>query len=376
MLATGATLAARLWWAFDLLSHFRLQYLVVATALGTLALAVRAFPAALACAVVALVHAWAVKDLWLGGAPVPPGGVPLRVVTANVLNANPTPAKVLDFVRGSGADLVVLVDAHGRRWRPVLAAVGELYPYRAPEGWREGGEVLLFSREPVLADTVVRPGATPRPFLVARLATAAGPALVVGVHPTSPSLGEGADTRERNFELRRIADAVGGVAGPVIVAGDLNTSPWSPRFRDLLAATGLRDAARGQGWIGTWPAWFRPALVPVDHVLVGGPVAVAGLRRGPLAGARTAPRSWPTCACTAAEPPVGLGHALTGSASRRSIMSENPVGAVLVMSPRRDQSADGSRHRHAGRAAPEPRRTGRAAVGRGSTVFSGTPRQG
>ena len=79
---------------------------------------------------------------------------------------------MLDFVRGSGADLVVLVDARGERWRPVLAAVGELYPYRAPEDWREGGQVLLFSREPVLAAAVVPPGATPRPFLVARLATA------------------------------------------------------------------------------------------------------------------------------------------------------------------------------------------------------------
>jgi endonuclease/exonuclease/phosphatase (EEP) superfamily protein YafD len=283
-LVTAAALAARLWWAFDLLSHFRLQYLAAAVALGALALALHAYPAALACALVALVHGWAVKDLWLGAAPVPPGGVPLRVATANVLNGNPTPEKVLDFVRGSGADLVVLVDARGERWRPVLAAVGDLYPYRVPDDWREGGQVLLFSREPVLADTVVQPGAAPRPYLVAKLATVTGAPLVVAVHPTSPSPTEAVETRERNFELGRIADAVGGVAGPVVVAGDFNTSPWSPRFRDLLAATGLRDAARGQGWVGTWPAWFRPALVPIDHVLVGGPVAVADLRRGPFVG--------------------------------------------------------------------------------------------
>src|SRR5690349_14853848 len=37
VLATGATLAARLWWAFDFLSHFRLQYLAAAVALGVLA---------------------------------------------------------------------------------------------------------------------------------------------------------------------------------------------------------------------------------------------------------------------------------------------------------------------------------------------------
>ena len=284
VLVTAAALAARLWWAFDLLSHFRLQYLAAAVLLGAVALAFRAFPAVLACVLVALVHGWAVKDLWLGAAPVPPGGVPLRVATANVLDSNPTPERVLDFVRGSGADLVVLVDARGERWRPVLAAVGDLYPYRAPDHWREGGQVLLFSREPVLADTVVQPGAAPRPFLVAKLATVTGAPLVVAVHPTSPSPTEPVDTRERNFQLGRIADAVEGVAGPVIVAGDFNTSPWSPRFRDLLAATGLRDAEVGQGWIGTWPAWFWPALVPIDHVLVKGPVAVVDLRRGPFVG--------------------------------------------------------------------------------------------
>src|SRR5690242_19052473 len=131
VLATGATLAARLWWAFDLLSHFRPQYLAAAVALGVLARALRAFPAVVACILVALVHGWAVRDLWLGAAPVPPGGVPLRVATAKVLDSNPTPERVLDFVRGSGADLLVLVDARGERWRPVLAAVGELYRYRA-----------------------------------------------------------------------------------------------------------------------------------------------------------------------------------------------------------------------------------------------------
>ncbi len=281
---------------------------------------------------------------------------------------------MLDFVRGSGADLVVLVDARGERWRPVLAAVGELYPYRAPEDWREGGQVLLFSREPVLADTVVQPGAAPRPYLVARLATVTGAPLVVAVHPTSPSPTEAVETRERNFELGRIADAVGGVAGPVVVAGDFNTSPWSPRFRDLLAATGLRDAARGQGWIGTWPAWFRPALVPIDHVLVKGPVAVADLRRGPFVGSDHYPlvadlRLYGGGAAVRARPhPDRAGVVPLGV--------RNPVGAVLVVSPRRNRSGGGSRQRNAGRAAPEPRRTGRAAVGRGSTVFSGTPRQG
>ena len=78
-LVTGYTLAARLWLAFDLFSHFRLQYVVAALMLGAAALALRAHPSA----VVALGHGWAIEDLWLGGsARAAPGGVPVHGVSS------------------------------------------------------------------------------------------------------------------------------------------------------------------------------------------------------------------------------------------------------------------------------------------------------
>ena len=106
----------------------------------------------------------------------------------------------------------------------------------------------------------------------------------MGVHPTSPKPTEPEDSRERNYQLDHIGATVEGVAGPVIVAGDFNTTPWSPHFRDLLATTGLRDAGTGRGWLPTWPGRLGPAGIPIDHVLVRGEVAVTGLRRGPDVG--------------------------------------------------------------------------------------------
>jgi hypothetical protein len=91
-LATAGALSARLWWLFDLFSHFRLQYVIAASVLAVAALAVRVYPAAVVLAAVALVHGWAVRDLWLGGGTVvaaAPAGVPLRVASANVLASNP-----------------------------------------------------------------------------------------------------------------------------------------------------------------------------------------------------------------------------------------------------------------------------------------------
>lgn len=274
-------LAARLWWVFDLFSHFRLQYVVAAAVLGSAALSLGAYRVAVVLALVALVHGWAVRDLWLADARSVPGGEPLRVVSANVLASNPTPEKVLDVVRASGADIVVLVDARDDRWRGVLAAMGELYPHRAPEGWRDGAPVLLFSRAPIVAARVERPTGR-RPYLVAEVSAGGGVVTVAGVHPPSPT--DPADTRRRNRQLDHIATTVEDTARPLIVVGDLNTSPWSPHFRDLLTATGLRNAAAGQGWIPTWPTWFWPALIPIDHVLVRGPLGVEDLERGPDVG--------------------------------------------------------------------------------------------
>jgi endonuclease/exonuclease/phosphatase (EEP) superfamily protein YafD len=119
---------------------------------------------------------------------------------------------------------------------------------------------------------------------MAEVAVGGRPLLVVGAHPTSPSPTRPGDSRRRNRELDHLATTVSAWDRPAIVTGDFNTTPWSPHFRDLVAAGGLRDAALGHGYIATWPTWFWPARIPIDHVLLKGPLAVAALRRGPAAG--------------------------------------------------------------------------------------------
>lgn len=282
-LVTLFTLAARLWWAFDLFSHFRLQYVLAALVLGFLALSVRAHGSAAVLAAVALVHGVAIKDLWLGGtASAALGGVPLRMVSVNVLAQNRTPEKVLEFVRAADADLVLLVDADQRDWREVLDELRELYPHHAPQA--RLAPALLLSRWPIASDRLLLAPRSRRPYLVAELAIDGQALEFVGVHASSPSPSEPRDSRRRNLELDHIAAVVEDTEGPVIVAGDFNTTPWSPHFQDLLAAGGLRDAAEGKGYIPTWPTFFWPVRIPIDHVLLKGPVAAAAVRRGPAVG--------------------------------------------------------------------------------------------
>jgi endonuclease/exonuclease/phosphatase (EEP) superfamily protein YafD len=286
LLVTVFVLFARLWWVFDLFTHFRLQYFVAAVILAVVALAVRAYPAAAVLAAVALGHGLVIKNLWLGenGSEAGRGGLPLRVIAANVYDANRTPDEVLDFVRRQQGDIVILIDAKRKHWRAILADIGALYPHRVPAAWREGAPIILFSRYPVLRNESVQPPGGERPYLEVDLAVDERVVTVLGVHPGSPTLTDASDSRARNRSLNHIGRSIRDRDRPLIVAGDFNITPWSPHFRDLITASGLRNVAQGQGWIPTWPRQFWPVRVPIDHVLIRGPFAVQSLTRGPSIG--------------------------------------------------------------------------------------------
>jgi endonuclease/exonuclease/phosphatase (EEP) superfamily protein YafD len=108
--------------------------------------------------------------------------------------------------------------------------------------------------------------------------------MVVGLHASSPRPNDPSDARRRDLQLDDLASLLEGADGPLIVAGDFNTTPWSPHFQDLVATAGLRNAANGHGYLATWPTAFWPARIPIDHVLVGGRVAVTHVARGQSIG--------------------------------------------------------------------------------------------
>ncbi len=282
VLATGCALAARLWWVFELFSHFRLQYVVLAGSLGAVALAAGAWPTAAVLAVVALVHGLALRDLWLGQPQAAANGLRLRVLCHNVLASNRRPGTVTALVRASDPDLVVLVDAKRWRWRQVIADLSGPYPYRVPHGWPAAPPVFLLSRFPIVSeDLAPRPRAAP-PCLAVELLVGGQRLVLAGVHAPPPW--PGATSRGRRQDLERFAQSLAAIDRPVIVAGDFNATPWSPRLRDLLRTAGLRNAAAGRGYVASWPRWFWPARIPIDHVLLKGPWSVCALRRGPAAG--------------------------------------------------------------------------------------------
>ena len=67
---------------------------------------------------------------------------------------------------------------------------------------------------------------------------------------------------------------------PTIVCGDLNCSPWSPFYRDMIKVAGLKNAAEGHCLWPTWTAFSIFLGLPIDHVLVNSKIQVLDHRVG------------------------------------------------------------------------------------------------
>lgn len=278
------------WWIADLFAHFRFQYIVVASLLAGWALLLRKRLLAMGAALLIVPQAMVVAGV---PAAAKAGATAreerIRVVTANIQWRNANRDTLAAHFRDLGADVIALQEVTPAAF-PLLLALQKEYPHLAPTDWREQAYgVVVLSRHPLEA---VRHLHEPMaPIVTATVRRPAGSFRFVALHAPYP-LGGGL------YELhaRYFAGWIGETRQsemPVVVAGDFNLTPWSPRFRAAWRASGLSFAGEYRMWPRTWPAhavpWkYLPALLigglPIDHVLVSRHFAVVEAGRGPYIG--------------------------------------------------------------------------------------------
>ena len=106
---------------------------------------------------------------------------------------------------------------------------------------------------------------------------------IIGTHCLPPVSGR--YFASRNAHLKALAGRVMKTRGPVVVAGDLNTSMWSVHYRDLVERSGLRNARKGHGLLPTWPSGATWLLrIPIDHVLHSHHFTAASARTAQIQG--------------------------------------------------------------------------------------------
>lgn len=114
-------------------------------------------------------------------------------------------------------------------------------------------------------------------------------------HPASPIWPERLTWQQASFQ-RWIQDRPR-LGKNLLIMGDLNTTPWSREFTELLQKTGLRDSQLGFGLQPSWPTFLPfvqrqdlksllalPFGIPIDHILVSPGIKVLSRHTGPYIG--------------------------------------------------------------------------------------------
>ncbi len=262
--------------AFDLLSHFRLHMAVMAAALAAIFGWTNALRrAALAACIAAIGFAGTLPHLMSIGngaahaATDTAGSAPsLRLLSYNIQAGIGDHDAILETVRTADADILVLPESWST-FRPagrLLDALEAGYPYRSYCPAATGCSVTLLSRRPLANVRTLDPGLAWPPAVVADVALGNRTFALFGVHLVFPL------ARKAQLEsIRTLSRELADTAGPAVVAGDFNATPWSHTMRAFSPAAGFHTAP---GFRSSWPAALGRVGLPIDHVIARGDVVV------------------------------------------------------------------------------------------------------
>ncbi|MGV9915083.1 endonuclease/exonuclease/phosphatase family protein [Streptomyces tendae] len=192
------------------------------------------------------------------------GGGDLTVVTHNVNEHNPRPARTARALAASGADLVA-VEELGDDSSVYGSVLDPRYPYH----WARG-TVGLWSRHPLTDARTVDIAPWSR-ALRATVRTPEGPVAVYVAHLLSVrfSAASGFGTDARDDSAARLAAALRAEPLPrVLLVGDLNGTTDDGALSALTSPMRSAQEVAGDGFGATWPASFP--LARIDHILVRG----------------------------------------------------------------------------------------------------------
>ena len=282
-------------WPFtlELLSHFQMQYFMGTIALTLVTLCIRKSRFALAaiffCAVLsAQIFSWYSVRLSTTNETAN-----YKVVSANVWVHNTNPEQVLKFVRKEQPNLAVFMEVNEKMGKQ-LETLEDILPYSSNQltPYRLG--TVIYSKEP-LADVQLQKFNTRSAVNMSARVEIMGKALsLVAIHPFPPIRPE--LFTDRNQAFAAVSDYIRSQSDPVILAGDFNTTMWSPYYRQLARETGLKNSRDGFGILPTWPAklsylrlpWLNAITklfqIPVDHCLASASLKVVGMHTGPDLG--------------------------------------------------------------------------------------------
>ncbi|HSF73384.1 MAG TPA: endonuclease/exonuclease/phosphatase family protein [Microcoleus sp.] len=264
---------------FELSSHFKLQYLLVGFSTFIFFALVRSKKRWLLVSAFCIIINLAEIVPWYFPPPAFAEATPgynLRILHSNVLRGNRRYSEVISLVKAEQPDIAVFVEVNSS-WAKQLSVLSEIFPYSSTQQESERFGSAIYSKLP-LENSSVKAFSNQRKSLSADVKFQGKIISLILAHPTVPVKQE--SFINRNQQLAAIGEYAAQVKNPVIVVGDLNTTMWSPFYKNMVKAGNLRNARSGFGILPTWPTFMPLAYIPIDHFLVSKEIGVLKIRTG------------------------------------------------------------------------------------------------
>lgn len=213
-----------------------------------------------------------------------------RLMTFNVFGRNEEPRSIVANVEAVDPDIVALQEYSPGVRSVVHPLLSETYPHFQYCAGGERAFVGLYSRlpfEPLDADacsaSIMSTDRTAR--IIVRFQTEDGPEFSLATtHNDWP-----APVTRQAEQFATLGEALSTVEPPLILVGDFNSTPWSYALRGFVGTAGLTRHTYNLPTFPTlwyylrdWRAMFP--ILPIDHVMTRGAIAIHDLRTGAPSG--------------------------------------------------------------------------------------------
>lgn len=256
----AASRLGQLWIAFDVFSHFTLQFAVVTVAflVGLLMPRAKLFTALVLIVFGLLgIGAWphvASREVRSMGA-LQQGERALKVASFNSLWTNKNAAAVQAEIERIDADVITLVEM-GPAQEHIPDALRSRYPYQFHCNDLDYCNIAILSKLP-FADQAARGQDKGPSFVRVRLGPEAGGLTIFGVHTIRFP-----HSQAQFKEVSEIAELVERAPGPRLVMGDFNATPFSRILGALQDGANLVRLTN----LPTWPAQAGLPQLAIDHI--------------------------------------------------------------------------------------------------------------
>ena len=258
-----ASFLGKYFWFFDLISHFRIQALVMFALCLSYFIIIRENVFIVFNVSVVLFILYSIFPYYF---PQPKyrADTTYTLLYANVLTSNEQNSLLVSMINNTNPDIIALVEVN-EEWMYQLNCIAKEYQYKIVLPHDDNFGVCLLSKIDISESEVINFCTLDLPSVFAKLKTKDDSFSILITHPIPP-VGH-FDFIQRNLHLSRL-HAFAANNHVNMVVGDLNCSSFSPNFNILLNDNMLRDSRSGFGLQPTWPTWCPLFYTTLDHILV------------------------------------------------------------------------------------------------------------